>query len=239
MSGITRFHQINKTAHLTFFPLDKYDFLFHGFLLKNSPVQDIKRSLKNLGLKQSSLLIPRQVHLKNILACGNKSCLRKLKTEGYDGILTCIPGMILTVRTADCLPIFMVDPVQKITGLFHAGWKGTLMGIVREGVKRAKNDFGSLPKDLVFVFGPGIGKCCYRVSESLAILFPRDCLAWSKGKIRLDLVKANLKQLISSGVKREKIFLSNLCTFCESELFYSFRRDEDRKKRMTAFIGMN
>jgi copper oxidase (laccase) domain-containing protein len=105
-------------------------------------------------------------------------------------------------------------------------------------VERAKSDFGSNPENLVFVFGPCIGKCCYEVSESLAILFPRDCLVLSRGKIRLDLVKANLKQLIRSGVKREKIFLSNLCTFCEPELFYSFRRDKDRKKRMTAFIGI-
>ena len=238
MSEIAYFRELNKTTYLSFSPLEKHDFLFHGFLLKNSPGKNIKRFLSELGYKNYSLIIPKQVHSKRIIILSNKKSYRKPKMEECDGVLTNIPGMILTVGVADCLPVFLVDPVLKITGLIHAGWKGTLMGIIKEGVESAKRYFGSDPRDLEFVFGPGIGQCCYEVSESLAILFSRDCLIFNKVKIRLDLAKANLKQLLRSGVKREKIFLSNLCTFCEPELFYSFRRDKDRQKRMTAFIGL-
>ncbi len=238
MSKTTHFRELNKTAYLSFSPLEKYDFLFHGFLLKSSPKKSLKGFLKELGLKNFPLVIPEQVHSKKILILKNKKSFGKLKMEECDGVLTNIPGIVLTVGVADCLPVFLVDPVLKITGLIHAGWKGTLMGIIKEGVENAKSYFGSNPQDLEFVFGPSIGKCCYEISESLAILFPRDCLVFSKGRIRLDLAKANLKQLLRSGVKREKIFLSNLCTFCKSELFYSFRRDKNRQKKMSAFIGI-
>jgi YfiH family protein len=238
MSRITHFHELDSISYLSFSPLEKYDFLFHGFLLKKNPAKNLKGFLNKLRFNNLTLVIPKQVHSKKILALKNKNDYRKLKNNEYDGVLTDVPGMVLTVRVADCLPIFMVDPRLKIVGLIHAGWKGTLMGIVREGVERVKSSFGSNPENLVFVLGPGIGKCCYEISDSLAILFPGDCLVRDKNKIRLDLVKANLKQLLRSGVKREKIFLSNLCTFCKEELFYSFRRDKNKRKKMTAIIGI-
>ena len=238
MRRITHFHMLDNRSYLSFSPFEKYDFLFHGFILKKTPKKNLKGFLMELGFKNLPLAIPNQVHSKKILILRNKNDYTRLKTNEYDGVLTNVPGMVLTVRVADCLPIFMVDPRLKIAGLIHAGWKGTLMGIVREGVEKAKSSFGSNPENLVFVFGPGIGKCCYEISDSLAILYPADCLVRGKKKIRLDLVKANLKQLLRSGVKREKIFLSNLCTFCNSELFYSYRRDKDKRKKMIAFIGI-
>lgn len=238
MSRITHFHKLENTSYLCFSPFEKYDFIFHGFLLKKTTKRNLREFINELGFKNLLLAIPKQVHSKKILVIGNKNDYSKLITNEYDGVLTNVPGMVLTVRVADCLPIFMVDPRLKIAGLIHAGWKGTLMGIVGEAVERAKSSFGSNPNNLIFIFGPSIGKCCYEISGSLAILFPRDCLVRDKVKIKLDLAKANLKQLLMSGVKREKIFLSNLCTFCHKDLFYSYRRDKEKDKKMTAFIGI-
>jgi len=238
MINITHFQKINKNDYLSFSPLEKCNFLSHGLLLKNVSNKNLKEFLKKVGLDNSLVVVPQQIHSKRILTINTRDRRREIETEGYDGILTDIPGIILTVRVADCLPIFLVDPMLKVTGLIHAGWKGTLMGIAKESISRACQLYGSDPGNLILVLGPCIGECCYEISESSAILFPKDCLTFTKGKIRLDLVKANLKQLLKSGVKRKKIFSTNLCTFCHRELFYSYRRDRDNKKRMTAFIGV-
>lgn len=238
MSNITHFQQIDKTTYLSFSPFEKYDFLFHGFLLKKVSDKNLGKFLKRVGFKNSPIVVPEQIHSKKILTIKKKDKWKKIETDGHDGILADVPGIVLTVRVADCLPIFLVDPLLKITGLIHAGWKGTLRGIVKEGISKASQVFGSNPEDLIFVLGPCIRRCCYEISESLAILFPKDCLTFTNRKIKLDLVKANLKQLLKSGVKRKKIFSTNLCTFCHGELLYSYRRDKDEKKRMTAFIGI-
>jgi len=238
MSKTAHLHQLDKTPCLTFSPLEQYDFLLHGFVLRTITDKSLKESIEKLGLRRPSIIGLEQVHSKRILVVKKRSALKRIKTKGCDGILTDVPGIISTVRAADCLPIFLVNPVLKIAGLIHAGWKGALLGIAREGVNRARQAFGSHPEDLVAVLGPCIGECCYKISESLAALFPRDCLSFAGKDIRLDLVKANLKQLLKSGVRREKIFSSGHCTFCEPDLFYSYRRDKDRKKKMTAFMAI-
>ncbi len=236
MSRIAHLHNLDKTPYLTFSPLEQYDFLLHGFVLRTITYKNLGELTEQLGLGKPSIVGLEQVHSKRILAVRKWAPLKRVNTERCDGILTDVSGLVLTVRVADCLPIFLVNPVLKIAGLIHAGWKGTLLGIAREGVNKACQVFGSHPKDLVAVLGPCIGKCCYRISESLAVLFPRDCVSFTGRDIRLDLVKVNLKQLLKSGVKREKIFSNGHCTYCERDLFYSYRRDKDKKKKMTAFM---
>lgn len=238
MSKITHFHQLKKTAYLSFSPLEQYDFLLHGFVLRTIINKNLEELVEKLGLRKPSIVGLEQVHSKRILVVKKRSALKGIKTKGCDGILTDVSRIVLTVKVADCVPIFLVDPERRISGLIHAGWKGTLLGIVKEGVKQACQIFGSNPENLVVVLGPCIGACCYQVSDSLAILFPRDCLDLTQDGIKLDLVKANLKQLLKSGVRRGKIFSSGHCTFCDRSLFYSYRRDKDKEKRMTAFIAI-
>lgn len=238
MSKITHLHQLKKTAYLSFSPLEQYNFLLHGFVLRTIINKNLEELVEKLGLRKPSIVGLEQVHSKGILVVKKRSALKGIKTKGCDGILSDVSRIVLTVKVADCVPIFLVDPERRISGLIHAGWKGTLLGIAKEGVKQAYQMFGSSPENLVVVLGPCIGACCYQVSDSLAILFPRDCLDFTHNGIKLDLVKANLKQLLKSGVRREKIFSSNLCTFCKPELFYSYRRDKDERKKMTAFIAI-
>lgn len=238
MSRITHLHQLKKTAYLSFSPLERYDFLLHGFVLRTIINKNLEELVEKLGLRKPSIVGLEQAHSKRILAVKKRSALKGMNTRGCDGILTDVSAVVLTVKVADCVPIFLVDPERRISGLIHAGWKGTLLGIAKEGVKQACQMFGSSPENLIVVFGPCIGVCCYQVSDSLAILFPRDCLGFTYNEIKLDLVKANLKQLLKSGVRREKIFSSGHCTFCGKSLFYSYRRDKEKDKKMTAFIGI-
>jgi purine-nucleoside/S-methyl-5'-thioadenosine phosphorylase / adenosine deaminase len=82
-----------------------------------------------------------------------------------DGLITNLPGVVLTVRTADCIPVLIVDRKRKAVGAFHAGWRGTFARIVEKGVGETRAKFGSEPKDLLAAIGPGVHRCCYEVAE--------------------------------------------------------------------------
>lgn len=88
-----------------------------------------------------------------------------------DGLITDLPEVVLSVRTADCLPVLMADKKSKAVGVFHAGWRGTLARIVEKGVGEMQAKFGSHPQDIVAAIGPGIRRCCYEVSEDFRDAF--------------------------------------------------------------------
>ena len=87
--------------------------------------------------------------------------------EAGDGLITNIPGVLLSVKTADCLPVMVVDPHRRAIGVFHAGWRGTVQRIVEKGVGELRKHFGCDPADLLAVIGPGIGRCCYQVGDEV------------------------------------------------------------------------
>lgn len=84
-----------------------------------------------------------------------------------DGLMTCEPGLMLAIQTADCIPVLIVDRKRRAVAAFHAGWRGTLKRIVENGVGRMRLEFGSEPEDMVAAIGPGIGQCCYAVGEEV------------------------------------------------------------------------
>jgi len=88
-----------------------------------------------------------------------------------DGLLTATPGLLLAVQTADCLPVILVDTKQRVVGVFHAGWRGTVKRIVEKGVGEMFRSFGSRPRDLKAAIGPGIQGCCYEVGEEVRTKF--------------------------------------------------------------------
>ena len=84
-----------------------------------------------------------------------------------DGLITSTPGLLLSIQTADCLPIILVDPTRRAVGVFHAGWRGTVKRIVEKGVGEMRRHFGTRPRDLKAVIGPGIRGCCYEVGSEV------------------------------------------------------------------------
>ena len=85
-----------------------------------------------------------------------------------DGVITNTPGLLLSIQTADCLPILLADPKKRAVGAFHAGWRGTLARVVEKGIGEMRRQFGSNPRDLRAAIGPGIHKCCYQVGPRYA-----------------------------------------------------------------------
>ena len=149
-----------------------------------------------------------------------------------DALLENAPGSVVAVKTADCIPILLVDSRQRAVAAVHAGWRGTAAGIARRAVEAMRERFGTLPADLHAAIGPGIGKCCYEVGPEVAARFGEP------GRAHIDLAEANRRQLLDAAVTPERIYASNLCTMCRPEEFYSFRRDKEAAGRLYSFAGI-
>lgn len=145
-----------------------------------------------------------------------------------DALITSQPGLLLTIRTADCIPILIADPVRRAVAAVHAGWRGTAAGIAGKTVKKMVLSFSTDPADLIAVVGPGIGVCCFEVGPEVAAGF-------GTTEAHVDLAAANRMDLASAGVSR--IVVGAQCTVCQPGLFHSFRRDKTQL-RMVSAIGL-
>ncbi len=151
-----------------------------------------------------------------------------------DAIITDVPGVRVGVRTADCVPILLVDQQRRAVAAIHAGWRGTAAAISPKAVRELQARFGADPAGMLAAIGPAIGPCCYEVGPEvgarLGEWFPeRKDLA---GRARIDLAEANRRQLVSAGVPEAQIHTAGLCTFCCAGEFHSWRRDRQTGARM-------
>ena len=147
-----------------------------------------------------------------------------------DALVTNRPLLAISVRTADCYPILLADAKNRAVAAVHAGWRGTAAQIVRKTLQKMTTEFGTSPGDVYAAIGPGIGVCCYEVGEEVARKFGYDA------KTHLDLASENRNQLESAGVPPGNIEALGVCTFCDAERFFSYRRDKENPGRMTSFI---
>ena len=145
-----------------------------------------------------------------------------------DALLTGLPGVVLTVLTADCVPILLHDPVRRLVGAVHAGWKGSRLEILRKTVQEMEGRFGSDPGEILAAIGPAIGGCCYEVGPEVAGHFREIDGAVTPGeggRYMLDLKAVNRSQLLEAGVREGHIETSPVCTACESDRFFSYRKE--------------
>lgn len=154
-----------------------------------------------------------------------------LQGEG-DAMISNVAGIGLTIRTADCLPILIADPRQHAVAAIHAGWRGVVAEIGPKTVEVMHREFGSEPADLVVAIGPGIGPCCFEVGAEVAVQFG---LA---GRTKVDLVETVVRQMGRNGVSERQISASRLCTYDDSRLFESYRREREGAGRMVAMIAL-
>jgi YfiH family protein len=177
-------------------------------------------------LTQDSMASLQQIHSDRILVADRSTgCVG----EG-DGLLTGEPGITVSIRTADCLPILIADARTGAVAAVHAGWRGTAAGIAGLAVDRMRSEFGAKPQDLLAAIGPGIGKCCYQVGIEVA----RQLGESEAGCV--DLADHNRRQLEAAGLPAAHIDVVALCTFCQAGEFFSYRREGERAGRMISFI---
>ena len=157
-----------------------------------------------------------------------------------DALITATPYLLVGVRTADCVPILLVEEKRRVVAAVHAGWRGTADNVVGQTVARMTEAFGAEPALVRAAIGPAIGGCCYEVgpevADRLRDLFPeRDDL---DRRTKLDLPEANRRLLCRAGVPDDRIETGAPCCFCTPGEFHSFRRDPRDPGRMLSFVGI-
>ncbi len=200
-------------------------------------------ALRTLGIDPRAVRFARQVHGTRCLVADG---LPPGPIGEGDAIVTATPGIPLAVFTADCLAVVVADPERPALAVAHAGWRGTVAGLLAGLVETLVERLGVRPERLVAGIGPSIGPCCYEVDEPvvgpLRAAFPDDWGRWVRprdaGTWGLDLWQANADQLVAAGVRREAIVNPRLCTACRRDLFFSYRR-EGRGGSLAAFAQLS
>lgn len=176
----------------------------------------------------------RQIHSATVVDARGLTDRAK---EG-DALVTNEIDQSIGVRTADCVPILLLDSKERTVAAVHAGWRGTAAEIVKRAVETMGRVFGSEPANIHAAIGPCIRACCYEVgtevAENFRPLFPE----WNShiGKRHLDLAEGNRRQLLAVGVSAPHLYDLGRCTACESEVFFSYRRQPEDPGRMLASI---
>lgn len=168
----------------------------------------------------------------------DRADMTREELEGYDALITNVPGCAIGVRTADCIPVLLYDPVKRAVAAVHSGWKGTVQKISQKTIIRMIRDYGTRPENLHAVIGPGISKPFFQVGNEVVqffkeALFPLEEI-WSfdgvsqegslQGGHHIDLVKANKWLLTEFGIPESHIQCSGICSYSDRR-FYSARRD--------------
>jgi polyphenol oxidase len=198
--------------------LDRLAWLQHGFGTR----------LSTRWPENTRLATAKQVHSDRVLLVESAG----LQGEG-DALISNLPGVGLAIRTADCLPILIADPRNRAVAAIHAGWRGVACEIVCKAVEAMTQQFDSRPEDLVVAIGPGIGPCCFEVGPEVAVQFQLS------GRTKIDLVATTCQQLGRNGVSLGQISAAGLCSYCNPQLFESYRRDREAAGRMVALIGVD
>ncbi len=158
-----------------------------------------------------------------------------------DAIVTAIEEVVLTILTADCVPVLMYDPKNRVISAVHAGWRGSEKNIVAKTVKYMQKKYKCNPSDIVALIAPAIGGCCYEVDNFVASKFTNykeSVVKKSDTHYMLDLKSINKAQLIESGLKETNIELSSICTSCNSKEFFSYRKERGCTGRFISAIMM-
>jgi YfiH family protein len=166
-----------------------------------------------------------------------------------DGLMTASSGVLLGIQAADCVPVLVADTRQRVVAAFHAGWRGTVSGIVPQGVAQMQAQFGSRPEDLIGAVGPAIGSCCYTVGEEVwerfnqAYPYAADLFAQRSTGLHLDLAEGNRRQLVDAGLQAEEIAVVSECTACARlgdgrRKYFSHRAENGFTGRAMGMIGV-
>ena len=185
---------------------------------------------RQVGLSLDSLVIPQQIHSTRV---------KWVETPGtylgMDGIITSKTNLILSLKVADCVPVYFFEPQNNMIGLVHSGWRGTVYGIISNSIKLMHKKGADIAKILVYL-GPAIGSCCYEVDANVANSFNDEAkLEINDRKWRVGLHNQIRLQLIELGLSITNIQVSEICTY-ESDKCHSYRRDGSDARSMYAFM---
>jgi len=200
--------------------------------------ENFQRLCADISINPGRLVTSRQVHGTEILCAKEPG-----DYDGYDALITDKKNLYLCIFTADCYPVLIYDPRHQASGAVHAGWKGSAGAIVMKTIEAMKERFNSLPEECLAWIGTGISPGAYEVGREVALEFPAGSCQRSPNrnneeKYLLDLALINYQQLLASGVSPSNIERSPFCSVRDSNLFFSYRRDQGETGRMVSLIGV-
>lgn len=236
--------------------------------IKENVDENYRRAAAHMGMSISDIVCSQQTHTTNVrkvtAADKGKGVVRERDYTDVDGLITNEKGIILATFYADCVPLFIVDTVNKAIGLSHSGWRGTVGKMGKVTLDKMRAEYGTKPEAVQVGIAPSICQGCYEVSEDVALAFENvfvrddakaeeylvryrqdytqkdveDCLTVRKenGKYQLNLWYANFRVFRDAGVPDENIEVTDVCTCCNPNLLFSHRASKGKRGNLGAFL---
>jgi polyphenol oxidase len=219
--------------------LAPYQSLNLGKSTDDDPVHVAENRLRfcaALGFHPSQMAWSKQVHGDQI-----RHATEPGGSEGYDALVTNVPGILLAVSVADCTPILVYDSRNRAVAAIHAGWRGTVAGIVAKTLIFMEQQFGTAGADCFAYIGACIDACSFEVGDEVAAEFAESFKRFdpARGKFFVDLKKSNAAQLLGFGIPETQIEVSPYCTMLHSADFFSHRKDQGLTGRGMGVIGLH
>ncbi|MCI8507447.1 MAG: peptidoglycan editing factor PgeF [Lachnospiraceae bacterium] len=216
---------------------------------RENVLENHRRFAKALEYDETRLVFSDQVHLTRFHKVTKKDCgkgiIRESDIKEIDGLVTNEPGIPIITFYADCVPLFFYDPVKKVIAMAHSGWRGTVGRIGAKMTAYMEEEYGSTARDILCAVGPSICQKCYEVSEEVALQFLDvfgtaygDELLYEKegGKYQLNLHKACEITLLNAGIQREHVDVTDLCTCCNPDFFFSHRASHGKRGNLAGVM---
>jgi YfiH family protein len=218
--------------------------------------ENFKRIANALDMNYERMCLSKQTHTTNVIVVDEKDAgngiVRPLPYDDVDGLITNVKDMPLVTFYADCVPLFMYDPVHEVVALSHSGWRGTVGKIGKVTIEKMAEHFGTVPADVICGIAPSICRNCYEVSADVAdafvgafgeenrdvILKPSVFNPDDSDKFMLDLWAACKLVFLEAGVPEVNIEITDYCTRCNPDLFYSHRIMGANRGSLAAFISL-
>ena len=211
--------------------------------------ENFRRFCAAIGADYSGLVKTRQVHrdhIQPITSADRGMDLIAPAPWECDGLITDVPGLCLTVFSADCVPVLLYDPVRHCSAAVHSGWRGTALSIAVRAVEKMTADYGCDPGHILAAIGPSISKCCFEthadvpeeMTAALGATATPSIEALPGGKFRVDLKGIIQSTLLRAGLDPAHIHVSHHCTTCREDLYWSHRLLGDRRGSMAAMIQL-
>lgn len=212
-------------------------------------LENYRRMAAVLGVDPERMVLSYQTHTTNVRKVteedAGKGVFRERDYRDVDGLVTDVPGITLVTFYADCVPLYLLDPVHRAIGLSHSGWRGTVRRMGRETLAAMGREYGTRPEDVIACIGPSICQDCFEVGPEVVeefagafaaryhqeLFYPKE-----NGKYQLDLWRANQVVFEEAGVARERIHTTGICTHCNPELLFSHRTAGTDRGNLAAFL---
>ncbi|MCC8126159.1 MAG: peptidoglycan editing factor PgeF [Clostridiales bacterium] len=266
-----KLHDQNGVSYFTFPALDQTGLVRHAFSTRLGGVsqgqfatmnfsftrgddpervrENYRRMADVLGVSEEKMVLSHQTHTTNVRVIHEedvgKGITRERDYQDVDGLVTDLTGVTLVTFFADCVPLYLLDPVHRAIGLSHSGWRGTVHRMGKGTLEVMRREYGTRAEDVIAAIGPSICQDCYEVGEDVAREFsetfaPDDQkrIFYQKkdGKYQLNLWEANRIVFQEAGVLPQHIHVTDICTHCNPQWMFSHRAQGEKRGNLAAFL---